>query len=387
MDYSKVIPKRISTLKPSGIRKFFDAAATMKDVVSLGVGEPDFVTPEHIRNAGIKSLQDGLTAYTANYGLIELRRGIANYLGTRFDVSYEPDTEVLVTVGGSEAIDLCMRAFLEDGDEVLIPEPSFVCYAPLATVQHGVPVPIKTSAENSFKVTAEAIKAAITPRTKLLIFAYPNNPTGAIMTREEMLEISKVLEGTNIIVISDEIYAELTFGRKHTSFASLPNMHERTVLVSGFSKAFAMTGWRLGYCCAPKELMTHLGRLHQYCLMCAPGVSQRAGIEALANGIPDAEFMRDKFNERRIYLHKALLGLGFDCFMPEGAFYMFPDIRKFAKTSDDFCNNLLDEQRVAVVPGSAFGDCGEGFVRISYAYSMDSLKEAVNRIEKFVSKK
>lgn len=387
MDYSKVIPQRISSIKPSGIRKFFDVAATMEDVVSLGVGEPDFVTPEHIRNAGIKSLLDGKTAYTANYGLIELRRGIANYLENRFELSYNPDNEVLVTVGGSEAVDLCMRAFLDDGDEVLIPEPSFVCYGPLATVQRGVPVPIVTTEENSFKITAEAVKAAITPKTKMLVFSYPNNPTGAIMTREEMMEIAKVLEGTNIVVLSDEIYAELTYGRKHTSFAALPGMRERTIVVSGFSKAFAMTGWRLGYCCAPKELMVSLGRLHQYALMCASGVSQRAGIEAITTGIPDAEYMREKFNERRVYLHKAFLDLGFPCFMPEGAFYLFPNITKYSNSSEDFCNNLLEQERVAVVPGSAFGDCGEGHVRVSYAYSMDALKVAIQRIEKFVSKK
>lgn len=387
IDYSKIVPQRVATLKPSGIRKFFDVAATMEDVVSLGVGEPDFVTPEHIRNAGIKSLLDGKTAYTANYGLIELRRGIAAYLENRFELSYNPDNEILVTVGGSEAIDLCMSALLDDGDEVLLPEPAFVSYAPLAIAQRGVPVSIETKEEDSFKLTPAALKAAITPKTKLLVFSYPNNPTGAIMTADEMEAIAAVLRDTNVIVISDEIYAELTYGRKHVSIATLPGMRERTVVVSGFSKAFAMTGWRLGYCCAPVELMKALGRLHQYKLMCAPGVSQRAGIEAITNGVKDSEYMREKFNERRLYLHKALLDLGFDCFMPEGAFYMFPSIRRYASSSEQFCTDLLNTERVAVVPGDAFGTCGEGHVRISYAYSLEDLKVAMGRIEKFVSKK
>ena len=283
IDYSKIVPQRVATLKPSGIRKFFDVAATMEDVVSLGVGEPDFVTPEHIRNAGIKSILDGKTAYTANYGLIELRRGISEYLEKRFDLSYHPEKEVLVTVGGSEAIDLCMSALIDDGDEVLLPEPLFVSYAPLAIAQRGVPVVIETKEEDSFKLTPQALKAAITPKTKLLVFSYPNNPTGAIMTKEEMEEIAAILRDTNIVVISDEIYAELTYGRRHVSIATLPGMRERTVVVSGFSKAFAMTGWRLGYCCAPVELMASLGRLHQYKLMCASGMSQRAGLEAITN--------------------------------------------------------------------------------------------------------
>ena len=387
IDYSKIVPQRVATLKPSGIRKFFDAAATMEDVVSLGVGEPDFVTPEHIRNAGIKSILDGKTTYTANYGLIELRRGISEYLEKRFDLSYHPEKEVLVTVGGSEAIDLCMSALIDDGDEVLLPEPLFVSYAPLAIAQRGVPVVIETKEEDSFKLTPQALKAAITPKTKLLVFSYPNNPTGAIMTKEEMEEIAAILRDTNIAVISDEIYAELTYGRRHVSIATLPGMRERTVVVSGFSKAFAMTGWRLGYCCAPVELMASLGRLHQYKLMCASGMSQRAGLEAITKGIPDIEYMREKFNERRLYLHKALTDLGFDCFMPEGAFYMFPSIRRFASSSEQFCTDLLNDQRVAVVPGDAFGACGEGHVRISYAYSLESLKVAMDRIKKFVNKK
>ena len=387
IDYSKIVPQRVATLKPSGIRKFFDVAATMEDVVSLGVGEPDFVTPEHIRNAGIKCILDGKTAYTANYGLMELRRGISAYLEKRFDLSYHPEKEVLVTVGGSEAIDLCMSALIDDGDEVLLPEPAFVSYAPLAIAQRGVPVIIDTKEEDSFKLTAQALKAAITPKTKLLVFSYPNNPTGAIMTKEEMEEIAAVLRDTNIVVISDEIYAELTYGRRHVSIATLPGMRERTVVVSGFSKVFSMTGWRLGYCCAPVELMTSLGRLHQYKLMCASTMSQQAALEAINNGIPDIEYMREKFDERRLYLHKALIDLGFECFLPEGAFYMFPSIRRFAQSSEQFCADLLNAQRVAVVPGNAFGDCGEGHVRISYAYSLESLKVAMERIEKFVNKK
>ena len=387
IDYSKIVPQRVATLKPSGIRKFFDVAATMEDVVSLGVGEPDFVTPEHIRNAGINCILDGKTAYTANYGLMELRRGISAYLEKRFDLSYHPEKEVLVTVGGSEAIDLCMSALIDDGDEVLLPEPAFVSYAPLAIAQRGVPVIIDTKEEDSFKLTAQALKAAITPKTKLLVFSYPNNPTGAIMTKEEMEEIAAVLRDTNIVVISDEIYAELTYGRRHVSIATLPGMRERTVVVSGFSKAFSMTGWRLGYCCAPVELMTSLGRLHQYKLMCASTMSQQAALEAINNGIPDIEYMREKFDERRLYLHKALIDLGFECFLPEGAFYMFPSIRRFASSSEQFCADLLNDQRVAVVPGNAFGDCGEGHVRISYAYSLESLKVAMERIEKFVNKK
>ena len=387
IDYAKIVPQRVATMKPSGIRKYFDLAATMKDVISLGVGEPDFVTPEHIRNAGIKSLLDGKTAYTANYGLIELRRAISAYLENRFSLSYNPDNEILVTVGGSEAIDLCMGAFLDDGDEVLLPEPAYVSYAPLAANQRGVPVILETKEENAFKLTPEALKAAITPKTKMLVLCYPNNPTGAILTKEELEGLAAVLRDTNIVVVSDEIYAELTYGRRHTSIASLPGMRERTVVVSGFSKAFAMTGWRLGYCCAPVELLTGVGRLHQYKLMCAAGVSQRAGIEAMTNGIPDIEYMREKFDERRLYLHKALIDMGFDCFMPEGAFYMFPSIRKFAPTSEAFCEQLLESQKVSVVAGDAFGACGEGHVRISYAYSLEALKVAMGRIEKFVANK
>ena len=387
MNYDTLLSERIKDVKPSGIRRFFDILEEMKDAISLGIGEPDFVTPWHIRDAGIYSLERGHTKYTSNAGMLELRREISNSLRRRFDLTYDYAKQILVTVGGSEAIDLCMSALIDDGDEVLLPEPLFVSYAPLAIAQRGVPVVIETKEEDSFKLTPQALKAAITPKTKLLVFSYPNNPTGAIMTKEEMEEIAAILRDTNIVVISDEIYAELTYGRRHVSIATLPGMRERTVVVSGFSKAFAMTGWRLGYCCAPVELMASLGRLHQYKLMCASGMSQRAGLEAITNGIPDIEYMREKFNERRLYLHKALTDLGFDCFMPEGAFYMFPSIRRFASSSEQFCTDLLNDQRVAVVPGDAFGACGEGHVRISYAYSLESLKVAMDRIKKFVNKK
>lgn len=385
IDYSKVVTPVVASVKPSGIRKYFDIAASMDNVISLSIGEPDFVTPQHIIQAGIDSLLAGKTAYTANYGLMELRKEIARYLDTRFQVSYDPAQEVLVTVGGSEAIDMCIRAFVGPDDEVLVPEPAFVCYAPLTTILGGKAVEIPTTKENSFKVQAEDIKAAITPRTKLLILSYPNNPTGAVLTKEEQLAIAKVLEGTNVVVISDEIYAELSYGFKHTSFASLPGMRERTVLVSGFSKAFAMTGWRLGYCCAPVELMQYVGRLHQYALMCASTPAQYAGLEALKNGMPDVEFMREKYNERRVLIYNGLKQLGFDVFEPKGAFYIFPNVKKFAPNGGEFVEGLLRSERVAVVPGDAFGECGKEHVRISYAASQEKIKEALVKIERFIN--
>ncbi len=387
IDYSKVIAPIVATVKPSGIRKYFGIAESMPDAISLGVGEPDFITPEHIRQAGIESLNQGKTQYTANNGLIALRREIAKYLENRFNCSYNPDDEVVVTVGGSEAIDLCIRALLTVGDEFLVPEPSFVCYAPLASITGAVPVPIKTVKEDSFKLTPAALKAAITPKTKALLLSYPNNPTGAVMTRDELMELAKVLEGTNIVVIADEIYAELSYGLKHTSFASLPGMRERTILVSGFSKAFAMTGWRLGYCCAPRELIQYIARIHQYAMMCASTPAQYAGIEAMRNGIPDAEYMAEKYNERRQFMYKSLLDLGFDCFEPQGAFYIFPDVSMFAKDGTAFVEELLEKQHVAVVPGEAFGESGKNHVRISYAYSLESLKKAMERIALFVQSK
>ena len=385
IDYSKVVTPLVAQVKPSGIRKYFGITETMPDAISLGVGEPDFITPDHIMQAGIDSLKQGKTQYTANAGLKDLRYEISRYLDRRFNISYNPDDEVVVTVGGSEAIDMCLRAFLSVGDEFLIPEPAFVCYGPLASITGAVPVAIPTVKENSFKLTAEALKAAITPKTKALLLSYPNNPTGAVMTHDELVEIAKVLEGTNIVVFSDEIYAELSYGLKHTSFASLPGMRERTVVVSGFSKAFAMTGWRLGYCCGPRELMQYVLRLHQYALMCASTPAQYAAIEALRNGMGDIQYMAEKYDERRKFLYKSLLDLGFDCFEPQGAFYIFPDVSMFAKDGTDFVERLIDEQHVAVVPGEAFGDSGTNHVRISYAYSLENLKKALDRIEKFIA--
>lgn len=387
MNYDEILCRRIQEVKPSGIRRFFDILEEMKDAISLGVGEPDFVTPWHIRDAGIYSLEKGFTKYTSNAGMAELRREIAAYLNRRFGLQYDFAHQIVVTVGGSEAIDLALRCILNPGDEVIIPVPSFVCYGPLTSMAGGTPVYVELKAENEFRLTAAQLRAALTPRTKAVVLPFPSNPTGGILERADLEALAGVLKDTNAMVLSDEIYAELTYGRKHVSIATLPGMRERTIVVSGFSKAFAMTGWRLGYACAPVELMTSLGRLHQYKLMCAANVSQRAGIEAVTNGVPDIEYMREKFNERRLYLHKALIDLGFDCFMPEGAFYMFPSIRRFAASSEQFCNDLLQSQRVAVVPGDAFGACGEGHVRISYAYSMEELKVAMDRIEKFVKNK
>ena len=384
MDYKKILNERILSIKPSGIRRFFDIAAQMENVISLSIGEPDFVTPEHIRAAGIKSLNEGKTSYTANYGLIELRKEISKYLSERFNVEYDPSDEVLVTVGGSEAIDIILRAILETGDEVLIPEPAFVSYAPLAELYHGVAKPIVTKAENGFKLMPEELKAAITPKTKAIVLTYPNNPTGATMNRDEFMAIAEVLKDTDILVIADEIYAELSYKQKHTSFASLPGMRERTVLVSGFSKTFAMTGWRLGYCCAPRELMQYIGRVHQFAIMSAPSPAQYAAIEALRNGLPDTQYMREKYNERRQYLYKELLDMGFECFEPEGAFYIFPNVSKFASSSEEFCERLLKEKGVAVVPGDAFGEAGKYHVRCSYATSMSQLAEAIERIGDFV---
>ena len=364
-DYSNVIPSAVAEMKPSGIRKYFGIMETLPDAISLGVGEPDFITPRHVMQAGIDSLLAGKTQYTANSGLMQLRREISKYLEKSFEISYDPESEVLVTVGGSEAIDLCLRAFLTVGDEILI----------------------VTKKEDSFKLTPEALKAAITPKSKVLILSYPNNPTGGVMKKEELEAIAEVIRDTNILVLTDEIYAELSYGFKHTSFASIDGMHERTVVVSGFSKAFAMTGWRLGYCCGPKELMRYVAQIHQYALMCASTPAQYAAIEALQNGLPDTRRMCEEYNERRLYLYKALTDMGFDCFEPEGAFYIFPDVSMFAKDGGDFVESLLKAQQVAVVPGDAFGESGKDHVRISYAYSMETLKKAMDRINNFVSTK
>ena len=387
VDYSLVVPKAVAQMKPSGIRKYFGIMDTLPDAISLGVGEPDFITPRHIMQAGIDSLLAGKTQYTANNGLIQLRKEISKYLEKRFETSYDPESEVLVTVGGSEAIDLCLRAFLTFGDEVLVPEPSFVCYAPLAEMTGAKAIPIVTKKEDSFKLTPEALKAAITPKTKVLVLSYPNNPTGDVMKKDELEAIAKVLEGTNIIVISDEIYAELTYGFKHTSFAAIKDMRERTILVSGFSKAFAMTGWRLGYCCGPKEIMKYVAQIHQYALMCASTPAQYAGLEALQNGLDDTRRMCEEYDRRRLYIYKALTDMGFDCFEPEGAFYIFPDVSMFARDGGDFVESLLADQHVAVVPGDAFGQSGINHVRISYAYSLETLKKALDRINNFISKK
>ncbi len=374
-------------MRPSGIRKFFDIAAEMKDCITLGVGEPDFKTPWVIREAGIKSLEKGHTFYTSNSGLKPLREEICRYLERRFSLSYSPETQTLVTVGGSEAIDACIRALVSPGDEVLIPEPSFVCYHPLTTLAGGVPVPIPLKNENKFRLTAEELKKHITPRTKLLIFPYPCNPTGAVMRKEHIEEIAAVLRGTDITVLSDEIYAELTYGdEQHVSIASLPGMYERTVVVNGFSKTYAMTGWRLGYACGPEPLLAAMNRIHQAAIMCSPTTSQYAAITALRDADDEVALMRGEYDMRRRYLMQRFEELQLPCFEPEGAFYVFPDIRGSGMTSEEFCEKLLYESKVAVVPGGAFGESGDGFVRISYAYSLEHLTEAVDRIGAFLDK-
>ena len=384
IDYSAVLSREIQEIKPSGIRKFFDLLNGMSDVVALTVGEPDFVTPWHIRVAGIESLEKGKTYYTSNAGLVQLREEIAAYLNRRFGLSYDPIKEVVVTVGGSEAIDLTMRALIEPGDEVIIPQPSFVCYGPICEMAHGKPVYIPTKEENQFKLTADELRAAITPKTKLLVLPFPGNPTGAIMTREDLESIAEVLKDTNIMVLSDEIYGELTYGRTHVSPAAIPGMRERTILASGFSKTYAMTGWRMGYLTAPAPVAAQMLKIHQYAIMCAPTTSQFAAIEALKNGDEDIEMMRSEYNRRRRYLVNGLHGLGIDCFNPEGSFYVFPNISKFGMTSEAFCETLLYDYKLALVPGTAFGDCGEGFVRISYAYSVEHISQALDRLEKFI---
>ncbi|MBQ8743440.1 MAG: aminotransferase class I/II-fold pyridoxal phosphate-dependent enzyme [Clostridia bacterium] len=384
IDYNKLLSKRACSLQPSGIRKFFDILDEMKDVVSLTVGQPDFVTPWHIREAAIESLEKGRTYYTSNAGLTPLREEISAYMQRRFDLNYSPKDEILVTVGGSEAIDLAIRAIVDDGDEVIIPQPSFVCYAPITTLAGGVPVIIPLKSENNFKLTAKELREAITPKTKLLVLPFPNNPTGAIMTRDELEKIAEVLRGTNILVLSDEIYAELTYTGKHVSIASLEGMRERTIIASGFSKAYAMTGWRLGYTLAPKEISAQMFKIHQYAIMCAPTASQFAAIEALKAGDGDIEYMKEEYNRRRIFITKGLKDAGIDCFCPEGAFYVFANVGDFGLSSDEFCTRLLYEAGVAIVPGSAFGDCGEGFARISYAYSIKHISTALEKISEFV---
>ena len=385
MDYTKLMNRTLQELPPSGIRRFFDIANEMENVISLSIGEPDFITPFHIREKGIESLEKGKTWYTPNAGLLALREAISDYVAKRTGNAYDPRTEVLVTVGGSEGIDLCLRALIEPGDEVLIPQPSFVCYDPLTRLAGGVPVTIETKAEDAFRLTADALRAAITPRTKLLVLPYPGNPTGAVMRREHLEAVAEVLRGTDILVLSDEIYSDLTYGNEpHVSIASLPGMAERTVYISGFSKSFAMTGWRLGYACAPAPIMKMMTKLHQFALMCAPTTAQHAAIEALRNGEEDVVEMRADYDARRRLIVRELDAMGLTCFAPEGAFYVFPSIQKTGLTSEEFCHRLLMEKHVAVVPGTAFGACGEGFVRISYCYSLGHITEALVRIKEFI---
>ncbi|MBE6577075.1 MAG: aminotransferase class I/II-fold pyridoxal phosphate-dependent enzyme [Ruminococcaceae bacterium] len=384
IDYSKVLSKTVVDTPKSGIRKFFDLMSTMDDVVGLTVGEPDFQTPWHIREAGITSLEKGKTYYTANAGLMDLRSEINNYMTRRFGISYVPEKEVIVTVGGSEAIDIAFRSLIEPGDEVIVPTPSFVCYAPLARMAGGVPVILKTRFENNFKIDPEALKAAITPKTKLLVLPYPNNPTGAIMTKKELEEIAEIIRDTNIVVLSDEIYAELTYNGDHCSIASIEGMKERTIIASGFSKAYAMTGWRLGYICAPAPLTEQMLKIHQYGIMSSPTTSQFAAIEALKNGDEDIKMMRDEYNRRRRYIYNGLKSIGIEAFEPEGAFYIFPNIGGYGMSGEEFCSKLLYDYKCAIVPGNAFGESGEGFARISYAYSIKHITQALERIEAFV---
>ncbi len=386
IDYSKVLSEKVVNMKPSGIRKFFDILNEVPGVISLTVGEPDFKTPWHVREAAITSLEKGKTAYTSNTGLLEFRKQISSYLERRFNVSYDPTNEMIITVGGSEAIDLAIRAIVEPGDEVLIVEPAYVCYVPMTELCGGVPVVIPTRVEDKFKLTPELLKQYITPKTKMLILPYPNNPTGAIMTEEDLKKIAEVIKDTNIVVLSDEIYGELTYGRHHFSIASMPEMRDRTIYVGGFSKSYAMTGWRLGYVCAPKEITRQMLKIHQYAIMCAPTMSQYAGIDAVMNGDEDIEYMKDCYNQRRRMLLSGLNEIGLPCFEPEGAFYVFPEIGKFGLSSDEFCERLLYEEKCAIVPGNAFGASGEGFARISYAYSVEHISRAIDRIDKFLKK-
>ena len=385
IDYSKVLNQTVLDIKPSGIRKFFDIASTMKGVISLGVGEPDFQTPWQIRKAGINSLQQGKTKYTSNKGYNKLLEEISKYMNHRFGVKYDPQDEILVSVGGSEAIDACIRAIVSPGDEVIIPQPSYVCYEPITQLAGGVPVIINTKAENDFKVTPEELKSVITERTKILILPYPCNPTGAIMEKEDIEKLYEVIKDTNIIVLSDEIYSELTFsGKRHVSPASIDGMWERTVTINGFSKAFSMTGWRLGFACGPKEILSQVLKIHQYAIMCAPTTSQYAAIEALRSCEEEVEAMVKEYNMRRRMIVNGFNKLGLVCREPKGAFYAFPCIKSTGMTSEEFCEKLLYSKKVAVVPGTAFGDSGEGFIRASYCYSVEHIKEALERIEEFL---
>lgn len=384
LDYSSLLSKRVQEIQPSGIRKFFDIANDMDDVISLGVGEPDFKTPWIVRSKAIETLEKGKTVYTANAGLALLREEICRYLQTKYNVSYQPHEEVLVTVGGSEAIDMCIRSLVNEGDEVLVVEPCFVAYAPIIELTGGKVVTIETDAAHRFKLTAEALREKITPRTKLLIFPYPNNPTGGVMRQEDLEAVAQVLRGTNIMILSDEIYSELTYGGRHVSIASIPGMQERTILVNGFSKSFSMTGWRLGYACGPAPVIRQMTKVHQFAIMCAPTTSQYAAIEALRCCEENIQSMVEEYDRRRRYITDAFNKLGLSCFDPEGAFYIFPSIRSTGLSSDEFCEKLLYSKHVAVVPGTAFGKCGEGFVRVSYSYSVKHISEAVRRIGEFL---
>ncbi len=386
MDYSKVINPTVAEIKPSGIRKFFDIAATMDGVISLGVGEPDFRTPWLIRKAGINSLEKGRTKYTSNWGMAQLRSAVSNYVKRKYSLDYKPDEEILITVGGSEAIDACIRALVSPGDEVIIPQPSYVCYEPITRLAGGVPVIIETRAEDDFKVTREQLEKALSPRTKLLILPYPCNPTGAVMEKEDLEELARVLKNTNVAVLSDEIYAELTFGgKRHVSPASIDGMWERTVTVNGFSKAFSMTGWRLGFACGPREIMDQITKIHQFAIMCAPTTSQYAAIEALKNCDGEVERMVHEYDMRRRMMVAGFNEIGLTCREPKGAFYTFPSVKSTGLSSDEFCERLLYSKKVAVVPGTAFGDSGEGFIRASYCYSVEHIKEAISRIGEFLN--
>ena len=386
INYDNLISNTLKDIKPSGIRKFFNLLSEIKDVTALTVGQPDFVTPWHVREAAILSLEDGKTYYTSNAGMGELRTEISEYMKRRFDLSYSASDEVFVTVGGSEAIDVAMRALLNPGDEVIIPTPSFVCYEPIARMCGAVPIIIETKLENDFKLTPRELRAAISEKTKLLVLPFPNNPTGAILDKEELEALAAIIRDKNIAVLSDEIYAELTYGSRHTSIASIDGMWERTIIASGFSKAYAMTGWRLGYICAPAPLLSEMLKLHQYAIMCAPTASQFAAIEAMKNGDGDIEYMKAEYNRRRKFIYDGLKRLGIDCFEPRGAFYIFPDISKFGLSSEEFCERLLYEEKCAIVPGTAFGASGEGFARISYAYSVKHIETALEKIERFIKK-
>jgi len=386
IDYQSILNEEVQKIKPSGIRRFFDIANEMDHVISLSIGEPDFTTPWHVRQEGIRTLEDGKTWYSPNRGFMELREEISRWLKRRYHTEYDPKTELLVTVGGSEAIDLCIRSLVKPGEEVLIPQPSFVCYEPLTEMAHGVPVIIETKQEDQFRLNPQALREKITPKTKLLILPFPNNPTGAVMRREHLKEIAKVVEEFNLMVLSDEIYSELTYGdTRHVSFAAIDGMKERTIVVNGFSKAFAMTGWRLGYAAGPKEIIAQMTKLHQYGIMSAPTMAQYAATEAMKNGDSDIDEMREQYDMRRRLIVSGFNSMGLTCFEPEGAFYVFPCIKSTGLSSEEFCEKLLYAEHVAVVPGNAFGACGEGYIRVSYSYSIKHITEALSRIEHFIN--